>query len=70
LLYEFAEETHDAWQRLLGAGGSLRVRAGADPWVQQRAARMVACIPASGEELEPLLAQTGLSARRDTELGA
>jgi 3-(3-hydroxy-phenyl)propionate hydroxylase len=69
LLYEFAEETHDAWERLLGAG-SLRVRPGADPWVQQRAARMVACIPASGDELEPLLGQIGLSSRRDAELGA
>jgi 2-polyprenyl-6-methoxyphenol hydroxylase-like FAD-dependent oxidoreductase len=61
LLEEFATETHEAWQWLLGAG---RVRAlpGADPWVRQTAARILACIPASGDDLEPLLKQIGLTA--------
>ena len=61
LLQEFAAETHEVWQRLLGAG---RVRAlpGADPWVRQTGARLLGCIPASGDDLEPLLKQIGLTA--------
>ena len=62
LLQEFASEAHDAWQRLLGAGRAVRTLPGADSWVQQRAARIRACIPASGDELEPLLGQIGLTA--------
>jgi 3-(3-hydroxy-phenyl)propionate hydroxylase len=65
LLQAFAAETHDAWQRLLDAspaGRTVRARPGADPWVGQNAARILACIPASGEDLEPLLEQIGLTA--------
>jgi 2-polyprenyl-6-methoxyphenol hydroxylase-like FAD-dependent oxidoreductase len=64
-LEEFAATTRDAWQRLLGAATSTgpRVRAlpGADPWVQRTAQRILACVPASGDDLEPLLAQIGLT---------
>jgi hypothetical protein len=45
----------------------------ADPWVQKNAARILACIPASGDDLEPLLEQIGLTAAPsglDTGLGA
>jgi hypothetical protein len=62
LLQEFATETHEAWQRLLGAGPEVRALPGADPWVREARARIVACIPASGDELEPLLRQIGLTA--------
>ena len=62
LLEEFATETHQAWQSLLGAGQAVRALPGADAWVRQRAARILACIPASGDDLEPLLAQIGLTA--------
>jgi 2-polyprenyl-6-methoxyphenol hydroxylase-like FAD-dependent oxidoreductase len=76
LLQEFATETHQAWQWLLeastppresGAAGTptgheVRALPGADPWVQQTRARIVASIPASGDELEPLLRQIGLTA--------
>ena len=62
LLEEFATETHQAWQRLLGAGQAVRALPGADPWVGQEAARILACIPASGNDLEPLLKQIGLTA--------
>jgi pentachlorophenol monooxygenase len=61
LLEEFASETHAAWQRLL-SGDSVRARAGTvDPWVRQTTARILASMPASGDELEPLLAQIGLT---------
>jgi 2-polyprenyl-6-methoxyphenol hydroxylase-like FAD-dependent oxidoreductase len=62
LLEDFATETHAAWQRLLGAGGEVRALPGADPWVREARARIVACIPASGDDVEPLLQQIGLTA--------
>jgi 2-polyprenyl-6-methoxyphenol hydroxylase-like FAD-dependent oxidoreductase len=62
LLEEFATETHEAWQWLLGAGREVRALPGADPWVRQTRARILACIPASGDDLEPLLQQIGLTA--------
>lgn len=61
LLEEFATMTHQAWQTLLGAGPAVRALPGADPWVKQAAARILASIPASGDDLEPLLGQIGLS---------
>jgi 2-polyprenyl-6-methoxyphenol hydroxylase-like FAD-dependent oxidoreductase len=62
LLQEFATETHEAWQRLLGARQTARALPGADPWVQQAAARLLPCIPASGDDLETLLEQINLTA--------
>lgn len=62
VLEQFATATHDAWRRLLDAGGAVHAREDADPWVRQNAARIVATIPASGEELPPLLQQVGLTA--------
>ena len=62
LLDEFATETHDTWQRLLHAD-SVRALPGAKPWVRQNAARILACMPASGDALEPLLQQIGLTVR-------
>jgi len=73
LLQEFATEAHEAWQWLLGAGRAVRALPAADPWVRQSAARIVACIPASGDDLEPLLEQIGLTALpsgSDAGLGA
>jgi 2-polyprenyl-6-methoxyphenol hydroxylase-like FAD-dependent oxidoreductase len=62
LLQEFATQTHQSWQGLLGAGRAVRALPGADPWVRQTGARILACIPASGDDLEPLLKQIGLTA--------
>ncbi len=73
LLVEFATGTHDAWQWLLGAGKTVRPLPQADPWVRRNAARILACMPASGNDLEPLLGQIGLTAPpmgRDAGLGA
>jgi 2-polyprenyl-6-methoxyphenol hydroxylase-like FAD-dependent oxidoreductase len=61
-LEEFAAETHERWQWLLGAGREVRALPEADPWVRQNRARIFACVPASGEDLEPLLRQIGLTA--------
>ena len=62
LLQGFATETHEAWQWLLGDGEKARALPAADPWVQQKRARILACVPASGDDLEPLLGQIGLTA--------
>jgi 2-polyprenyl-6-methoxyphenol hydroxylase-like FAD-dependent oxidoreductase len=60
-LEEFATETHDRWQWLLGAGREVGVLPEADPWVRQNRARIFACVPASGDDLESLLRQIGLT---------
>jgi 2-polyprenyl-6-methoxyphenol hydroxylase-like FAD-dependent oxidoreductase len=44
-----------------GAAREVRALPGADPWVRQTRARIVACVPASGDDLEPLLRQIGLT---------
>jgi 2-polyprenyl-6-methoxyphenol hydroxylase-like FAD-dependent oxidoreductase len=64
LLQEFATETHEAWQWLLGTDRAVRALPGADPWVRQTGARILACIPASGDDVEPLLRQIGLTSAR------
>jgi 2-polyprenyl-6-methoxyphenol hydroxylase-like FAD-dependent oxidoreductase len=61
LLHEFANETCAEWQSLLGADPAVRAFQGADPWVRQNASRILACMPASGDDLEPLLEQIGLT---------
>jgi 2-polyprenyl-6-methoxyphenol hydroxylase-like FAD-dependent oxidoreductase len=61
-LDQFATRAHEVWQWLLGDGRGVRALPGADPWVRQTAARILPCIPASGEDLEPLLEQIGLTA--------
>lgn len=61
LLDDYATAAHQEWRRLLDAGTKVRALPGTDSWVQQRAARIVACVPASGDDLEPLLRQVGLT---------
>ena len=61
LLEKFATETHADWQSLLGAS-EPRALPGADPWVRQNGTRILACLPASGEDREHLLRQVGLTA--------
>ena len=65
LLQEYATETHAAWRSLLGAERRVRALPGAGLWVRQTAARMLDCVPASGEDVEPLLEQIGLTAAED-----
>ena len=61
LLDEYASETHAEWLRLLAGGREVRALPGADPWVRDDRARIVASIPASRDDLEPLLRQIGLT---------
>jgi 2-polyprenyl-6-methoxyphenol hydroxylase-like FAD-dependent oxidoreductase len=61
LLEAFEAENRAVWQRLLGDDGGVQARPDADPWVRQNASRILASMPASREELEPLLGQIGLT---------
>jgi 2-polyprenyl-6-methoxyphenol hydroxylase-like FAD-dependent oxidoreductase len=61
LLQEFATATQKTWQWLLGGEQVVRALPRADPWVRQSAARILACLPASVDDLEPLLQQIGLT---------
>jgi 2-polyprenyl-6-methoxyphenol hydroxylase-like FAD-dependent oxidoreductase len=61
LLQEFSTEMHSAWQWLLGSRRVVRALPDANPWVQKNAATILDCIPASGDDLEPLLKQIGLT---------
>ena len=61
LLQDFATETHGTWQRLVGADSGVRALPGATPWVRDARARIVASIPAAGDDLEALLRQIDLT---------
>jgi 3-(3-hydroxy-phenyl)propionate hydroxylase len=66
LLEEFGAAAHDGWRSLFGAGPRVNALPGADPWIRQTAARILPCIPASGDDLEALLAQIGLGVSPET----
>jgi 2-polyprenyl-6-methoxyphenol hydroxylase-like FAD-dependent oxidoreductase len=63
-LDEFSRRMHDRWKRLLnpaGVGALADAGGTGDRWVRQNAARILSCMPASGEDVEPLLRQIGLT---------
>jgi 2-polyprenyl-6-methoxyphenol hydroxylase-like FAD-dependent oxidoreductase len=71
LLQEFASQAQEEWQWLLDPGRALQALPAADSWIRDNAARILACVPASGEDLKPLLGQIGLTpAPRNAGLGA
>lgn len=60
-----ALESYDAerlaeWRSLLSIDPRLKPLSSASDWVRERAARILPCVPASGEPLKRLLAQIGL----------
>jgi len=61
LLQQFAGDMHRRWASMLDSAGAVTARPNADPWVKQHAARIVACTPASGDDLAPLVGQIGLT---------
>jgi len=56
----YGREQQAAWQQLLATGQAAEVGSRADAWVRAHAARIPACIPASGEALETLLGQLAI----------
>ena len=63
LLEAYAGERREEWQHLLGTKGELRPRVQTDPWIGERGARILPCLPASGEHLRQLFDQIGLDLR-------
>jgi 2-polyprenyl-6-methoxyphenol hydroxylase-like FAD-dependent oxidoreductase len=61
LLQEFAGQMHAAWESTLDSARTVGARPNADPWVKEHAARIVACTPASGDDLATLVGQIGLT---------
>jgi 2-polyprenyl-6-methoxyphenol hydroxylase-like FAD-dependent oxidoreductase len=57
------------WRQLHGLQGGLRATSGTDPWIRDRADRLMACLPAHGAALEQLAAQLGLEVSDDGGVG-
>lgn len=64
LLERYEAERRHEWRQLLGASGRPEPGPGADPWVRKHAARILPCVPASGDDLALLLRQIGLELPR------
>jgi 2-polyprenyl-6-methoxyphenol hydroxylase-like FAD-dependent oxidoreductase len=64
LLESYGRERLAAWRFLLGQQGGLRRGAGASPFVATNAARLLPCLPATGEDLGALAGQLGLEVER------
>ena len=60
LLETCNREWQAEWRRLLGLTGGLKPRSDTSPWVQDRRARILSCLPASHEDLARLSGQIGL----------
>jgi 2-polyprenyl-6-methoxyphenol hydroxylase-like FAD-dependent oxidoreductase len=60
LLEAYNRDRRNEWQQLLGIKSRLNPRTQAAPWTRERAARILSCIPASGEDLKHLAAQVEL----------
>jgi hypothetical protein len=63
LLSGYAADRRDEWQQLLGTKGELKPSVQTDPWIKERGARILPCLPASGEHLRQLFDQIGLELR-------
>ena len=60
LLETCDREWQAQWRRLLGLTGGLKPRNETSPWVRERRARLLSCLPASNEDLSPLAGQLRL----------
>jgi 2-polyprenyl-6-methoxyphenol hydroxylase-like FAD-dependent oxidoreductase len=60
LLESYQNERKTEWEKLLGIEASLKTTSDAPDWIGKHPARILPCIPASGEDLQQLLKQIGL----------
>ncbi|MGD0261107.1 MAG: FAD-dependent monooxygenase [Verrucomicrobiota bacterium] len=60
LLETCNRQWQDEWRRLLGLTGGLKPRNETSPWVAERRARILSCLPASHEDLARLAGQLRL----------
>ena len=56
----YEREHRDQWRRTLGLAGGLKARSETDTWVRDRAARLLPCLPGTGEDLAMLAGQLKL----------
>jgi len=63
-LDSYGGERRAAWEFLLGRRGGLRADARTLPFVAKNAARLLPCLPATGEDLVALAGQLGLAVDR------
>jgi 2-polyprenyl-6-methoxyphenol hydroxylase-like FAD-dependent oxidoreductase len=61
VMENYNRQWQEEWRRLLGSTGGLSARGEKDAWTKRRAARILSCLPGSGEELPRLAGQLGLS---------
>jgi 2-polyprenyl-6-methoxyphenol hydroxylase-like FAD-dependent oxidoreductase len=50
-LDDWNHKRRETWQQLFGLKGALKTSEKTDKWVEQRASRILPCLPASGDEL-------------------
>jgi len=67
-LEAYGQDSLRRWRQLLSLDGGVKPTAQADPWIRQRADRIPACLPASGERLATLLSQLGLETAQDSQI--
>ncbi len=60
LLEEFNARCREEWQTLLGLNGGLKPRAQANPWIKEHCARILPCLPSSGQDVVRLANQLDL----------
>jgi NADPH-dependent dioxygenase len=56
----FDQRNRKQWLQLLGLNGALKTTSATDDWVKRRAARILPCLPASGDDLAQCLTQLHL----------
>ena len=59
-LEAYNREYTDQWRQLLGVTGGLTARNATPPWVKERSARLLNCLPGLRDDLATLARQLGL----------
>jgi 3-(3-hydroxy-phenyl)propionate hydroxylase len=59
LVETYSQQTHAMWKQLLDPR-ALKAGSDVDPWIVQNLKRLLPCLPASGEDLEPVARQLNL----------
>lgn len=60
VLDDYNQQSRNEWRRLLGLTGGLTARNGTEPWIRERGARLLPCLPGIGKALTGLADQLGL----------
>jgi 2-polyprenyl-6-methoxyphenol hydroxylase-like FAD-dependent oxidoreductase len=60
-LEAYQATNHARWRRMLGIDKGLKATDQTDPWIKERIAQLLPCIPASGDDLKSLAGQLNLT---------